>query len=156
LQKSLGTLELQRPGKFRWEVTKPMRQLIVTDGKTVWIDEPDLQQVTIRSLDIDSQQTPILLLTNHAYLMNKFTISQLSAKASMQRFLLIPTNKQEAFGQIIITFQKDRLNQMEFSNQLDQKTQLIFSDVKMNPALDAKLFVFTLPKGVDVIDQRTT
>jgi len=32
-----GTMQVKRPGQFRWQTTSPMQQLIVTNGQTVWI-----------------------------------------------------------------------------------------------------------------------
>jgi hypothetical protein len=40
--------EFQRPGKFRFNYTKPFEQLIVADGKTLWLYDADLNQVTQR------------------------------------------------------------------------------------------------------------
>ena len=41
-------MSLAAPRLFRWEYVKPYPQLIVADGKTVWVYEPDLQQATVR------------------------------------------------------------------------------------------------------------
>ena len=34
-EEASGTLEISRPGKFRWAYSKPYEQLIVGDGKTL-------------------------------------------------------------------------------------------------------------------------
>ena len=36
-EEASGRLEIARPGKFRWEYSKPYEQLIVGDGKTLWV-----------------------------------------------------------------------------------------------------------------------
>ena len=46
---SSGTFEFQRPGKFKFNYTKPFEQLIVADGKTLWLYDVDLNQVTQRA-----------------------------------------------------------------------------------------------------------
>ena len=47
----LDKWRLQRPGKFRWEVTKPIATVHYCECDTkLWIYDPDLEQVTIRSL----------------------------------------------------------------------------------------------------------
>ena len=89
LQKSTGTMAISRPGKFRWETLTPMKQSIITNGKTVWIYDPALQQVVIRKLNQSISQTPILLLTQtHVYLEKSFNIKQDDSKQSEQRFSL--------------------------------------------------------------------
>src|SRR5205085_7558828 len=46
LQQATGTMEFQRPGRFRWEYNKPYEQTIVGDGQKLWIYDKDLNQVT--------------------------------------------------------------------------------------------------------------
>ena len=47
-RKSKGSLEFQRPNRFRFAYTTPTEQLIVGDGKQVWLHDVDLNQVTER------------------------------------------------------------------------------------------------------------
>ena len=43
-EESRGTLQLQRPGKFRWDYMQPYKQQIVGDGQRLWIYDVDLEQ----------------------------------------------------------------------------------------------------------------
>ena len=56
-------LALKRPGQFRWHTDAPMEQLLVSNGKKVWLYDPDLEQVTIQELDQRLTHTPALLLS---------------------------------------------------------------------------------------------
>ena len=47
-QTSNGTFEFARPGRFRWVYLKPDPQTIVSDGQTLWLYDPELNQVTRR------------------------------------------------------------------------------------------------------------
>src|SRR5581483_2731059 len=40
-----GVVYLKKGGKLRWEYAEPTRQEIVSDGKTIWIYTPQLNQV---------------------------------------------------------------------------------------------------------------
>src|SRR5688572_13474627 len=40
-----GVVYLKRGGKLRWEYAEPTKQEIVSDGKTIWIHTPQLNQV---------------------------------------------------------------------------------------------------------------
>jgi outer membrane lipoprotein carrier protein len=40
-----GVVSLKRGGKLRWEYSEPTRQEIVSDGKTLWVYTPSLNQV---------------------------------------------------------------------------------------------------------------
>lgn len=61
---SSGSFEFQRPGKFRFNYTKPFEQLIVADGKTLWLYDADLNQVTERAQAQVLGSTPAAILTS--------------------------------------------------------------------------------------------
>src|SRR5215510_14046812 len=42
-----GTVYLKRGGKLRWEYSEPTPQEIVSDGKTLWVYTPTLNQVNV-------------------------------------------------------------------------------------------------------------
>src|SRR5690554_3074943 len=45
MQESSGELKARRPGLFYWKTDPPANQIIVSDGKTVELYDPDLEQV---------------------------------------------------------------------------------------------------------------
>src|SRR3954467_14868280 len=61
-QQTSGTFAFARPGKFRWTYEKPFDQLIVGDGRNVWVYDKDLNQVMVRPLDAALGSTPAALL----------------------------------------------------------------------------------------------
>lgn len=46
-----GVFEFQRPNRFKFSYKKPFEQLILADGKTLWLFDADLNQVTSRKQD---------------------------------------------------------------------------------------------------------
>jgi outer membrane lipoprotein carrier protein len=46
---SSGSFAFQRPGRFRFVYAAPLPQTIVADGKTLWLYDEDLNQVTVRA-----------------------------------------------------------------------------------------------------------
>ena len=58
-ESSSGRVALSAPRLFRWEYAKPYPQLIVADGKKVWVYDPDLQQVTVRDQGSEEQNSPL-------------------------------------------------------------------------------------------------
>ncbi len=61
-QQASGSMSFQRPGKFRWEYTKPYRQLIVGDGSKLWTYDEDLNQVVIKPMSDALGASPAALL----------------------------------------------------------------------------------------------
>ena len=49
-KQSSGHFEFQRPGRFKFVYEKPFAQTIVADGKTLWLYDADLNQVSVRAL----------------------------------------------------------------------------------------------------------
>ncbi|MDR0997346.1 MAG: outer membrane lipoprotein carrier protein LolA, partial [Zoogloeaceae bacterium] len=45
---SVGRLDVQKPGKFRWQIEQPAPQLMVCDGTTLWFYDQDLNQASRR------------------------------------------------------------------------------------------------------------
>lgn len=75
IQKSTGHMDLVRPNQFRWNVQRPNQQLIITNGKRLWVYDPDLEQVTIRKLSTAAGETPAMLLSNEDLSLGKeFTV----------------------------------------------------------------------------------
>ncbi len=154
LQQSSGRMALQRPGKFRWDVTRPNSQLIVTDGKKLWIYDPDLQQVTIRSLTKEVGEAPALLLSNpDASLAQKFHVQTANDNRGLQWFLLTPKNKNSMFAIIRLGFAKQQLQQMQLRDHLNHTTVIQFNRITQNVALSPALFTFKIPAQVDVINE---
>ena len=61
-----GMVQIQRqadgPGKFRWDYNKPYVQEIVGDGEKVWLFDPELNQVTVRTIGKALGSSPAALL----------------------------------------------------------------------------------------------
>lgn len=147
-----GVMQVKRPGQFRWETTSPMQQLIVTNGQTVWIYDPDLEQATRQQMDSQVGNTPALLLSGQPDQIKKaFRVTQ--PNRAIANFVLYPRHKDGSFESLTIRFQGDMPIQMILQDSLGQKTDIQFSDVKLNPRLNDQLFVFKPPAGTDVIDQ---
>ena len=51
VQETRGNLKAKRPGLFYWETGAPLSQFMVSDGDKVEVYDPDLEQVTIHTLD---------------------------------------------------------------------------------------------------------
>src|ERR1700752_1179719 len=73
---SKGAMALQAPRQFRWETRQPYEQTIVADGTRVWVYEPDLQQVSVRSQSSEEAHSPLTVLTDLSQLDSQFTASE--------------------------------------------------------------------------------
>jgi len=148
---SNGTLALQAPRQFRWETHKPYQQTIVADGKRVWVYEPDLQQVTVRSQSSEEAHSPLTVLTDLSQLDSQFTASESGERDGLAWLKLVSKAAEPEFEYAELGFSAHDLDRMVFKDQLGNTTEISFSDWKRNPHLAADTFTFTPPKDVDVI-----
>jgi outer membrane lipoprotein carrier protein len=153
-QTSYGVFNLSRPGKFRWNYQKPFQQEIVSNGGKVWFYDTDLEQVTIKKLDKSVGSTPALLLTGDVAIEKEFTIEKQNDAEGMQWIKLLPKNAESNFKYVLIGLDKGVLGGMELHDNFGQLTRIYFSQVKSNADLKADLFTFTVPKGVDVLEDK--
>ncbi len=153
LQQTRGRLHIHRPGKFRWSYQAPFEQLIVTDGETLWVYEPDLEQVTRTRLDDTVGNTPAILLSTLEPLRNLFAIVDAGPKDGLDWVMLEPLGEQTTFSSVFLGFEAGDLAAMEIIDALEHSVHIRFHDLERNITLDPALFRFTPPPGVDVISE---
>ena len=152
-QKSTGTVQIMRPGNFRWKTTSPSHQWVITNGTTLWIYDIDLQQVTQQPVDRSPMSPAKLLSGNVDQLLKQFHVSMQTFKNKVSIFQLIPqqSNTDEAFHSVSLIFFGNQLKRIEIQTRLAQINVFSFSQVVMNQPLSPALFTFKVPPGVEVL-----
>lgn len=154
IQESSGTLEFERPDKFRWIYQEPYEQSIVGDGKQVWFYDHDLNQVTIRRFSIAIGSSPAALLAGNNMIEDNFELINLGLQDEIEWMEAIPKSKDSAFEFIQLGFSRNGdLQYMALRDNFGQTTYLTFSDLTKNPSLPEGFFKFEPPDGVDVISE---
>ena len=149
---SSGRVALSAPRLFRWEYAKPYPQLIVADGKKVWVYDPDLQQVTVREQGSEEQNSPLSALIDPLKLDQQFNVKESGTVDGLQWLTLTPKSEGEAsFQSARLGFGKGGLSRMEVLDAVGQNTKISFSGWKRNPAFAGTTFKYTPGKGVDVV-----
>ncbi|MFM9835691.1 MAG: outer membrane lipoprotein chaperone LolA [Methylophilaceae bacterium] len=153
LQEVEGTMQLQRPNKFRWDYNKPYEQQIVSDGKQVFLYDTDLQQVTMRDLSKTIGSSPAAMLAGGDAVEKSFALKNATRKDGLTWVLALPKDKDSGFDRVLLGFKAEKLRKMEMYDSFNHVTLITFDDVERNPTLDATTFLFTPPKGVDVVGE---
>jgi len=144
-----GNLSLMKPNFLRWNVVSPMQQLVVSDGKLVWLYDPDLEQVVIQSFSDDFMANPIsILLGNIDQLNNDFNV----IRSDDNSFSLSPKQKNSLFLSIHLRFTDSVLSHIDYQDNFGQSAQLFLTQVKLNPPFAKTAFVFDIPQDVDIIN----
>ena len=148
-----GTMQLQRPNKFRWDYKKPYEQQIVSDGKQVFLYDTELQQVTIRELSKSLGSSPAALLAGGEAVEKSFTLKNAIRKDDLTWVLALPKDKESGFDRVLLGFKADKLRKMELYDSFNLVTHITFNEVERNPVLQEATFLFTPPEGVDVVGE---
>ena len=151
LQYSSGELKVMRPGKIYWASEAPMEQLVIADGETLWIYDPDLEQVTIRPFQKDIANTPAVLFIGA--LDNLADYYQVTSETlqDTQQFTLIPVDRNSLYSKMGMGFSGTTPVSMDLWDSLGQRTAILFENPQLNPQIDQALFDFVPPQGVDIL-----
>ncbi len=152
-QEVAGTMQLQRPNKFRWDYKKPYEQQIVSDGKQVFLFDTELQQVTIRELSKTLGSSPAAMLAGGEAVEKSFILKNATRKDGLAWVLALPKDKESGFERVLLGFKADKLRKMEIYDSFNHITHITFNEVERNPKLQDATFLFTPPKGVDVVGE---
>lgn len=151
-ESSSGRVALSAPRLFRWEYTKPYEQLIVADGKKVWIYEPDLKQATVRDQGTEEQNSPLAALLDPARLDQMFQVEDNAEQEGLQWLTLWPKDPATAnFERARLGFNAAGLARMEVTDAVGQRTVISFAGWKRNPSFGASTFKYAPAAGVDVV-----
>jgi outer membrane lipoprotein carrier protein len=151
-ESSSGRVALSAPRLFRWEYVKPYEQLIVADGKTVWVFDPDLEQVTRRPQGVEEQNSPLATLIDPSKLDRDFAVKEDGSKDGLEWLLLTPKQGADSsFQSARLGFGKQGLERMDVTDALGQRTRIAFASWKRNPVFAVGTFRYVPTKGVDVV-----
>ena len=153
---STGTFEFQRPGRFKFVYLKPFEQTIVADGKTLWLYDADLNQVTQRAQAQALGTTPAALLTSAPdlkALRADFTLESAPAQDGLEWVLATPKAKDGQLQSVRVGFESNQLAALDILDSFGQRSLIRFNGLQANPALPAAAFQFKPPVGADVVKQ---
>jgi outer membrane lipoprotein carrier protein len=151
VEESSGTLEIQRPGRFRWVYVEPYEQLLIADGLNVWSYDVDLAQVTVKPQAEVLSSTPALLLGGSPDALDQFDYVGSFTDRGTVWVRLRPRNRESGFNMVELGFNDGELTRMLFSDNLEQTTLIALFDVSLNDNIDADRFRFDPPEDVDIV-----
>lgn len=155
VQKESGILTLKRPTRFRWDYLKPYPHMVLADGFHVWVYDKGLEQVSRQKQIKAVKGSPAQVLTGDVPVEASFKMSNLGEKKGITWVKLVPKDKDSQYDFITVGLQGKDLKQMNISDKLNQTTEIEFSNIERNPEVPWDFFIFEVPKGVDLIDDKS-
>ena len=153
---SSGDFAFQRPGQFKFIYTKPFEQTIVADGRTVWLYDVDLNQVTQRKQADALGSTPAAILASAndlAGLKKDFALKAAPDVDGMQWVEATPKAADGQLKSVRVGFTGDTLTAMDILDGFGQRSVIRFNNLQVLPSLPAGSFKFDVPVGADIMQQ---
>ena len=150
LQEAEGKILLQQPDKLYWQVFEPNENLMLADGNTLWHIDPFAEQVIAMNQQQAVADNPMVLLTNpDTQAWSGFDVEQ-----EGDDFTIVAKNGQSQIVALKLMFKDDQLQGLALIDRQEQISRLTFSSPEQNSDIAAETFVFTMPEGYDLDDQR--
>lgn len=154
-QTNSGEVSFRRPNSLNIKQHNPLEQVIVTNGKKVWIYTPAYNQVIVDSWKkwSESSMVPSSLVNmsgNWSDLKKKYTFAYLGAENDLDVVLMTPKSKEDWKLKLWI----ERSHSIPVKSSMLADSVTIHTEMKeytVNPELDKSLFEFRPPQGADVL-----
>ncbi|MGJ8692379.1 MAG: outer membrane lipoprotein chaperone LolA [Thalassotalea sp.] len=151
IQQGRGKLIVSKPNKVYWQTTEPEESLIVSDGETLWLYDPFIEQVSLFSYQASIENTPILLITSES---NEVWSNYSVTQPASDQYQIISDDEQSQVTSLTVTFSGKDISQLVITDVTGQTSEITLSENNHQTVPDAKLFTFTVPQGVHIDDQR--
>jgi outer membrane lipoprotein carrier protein len=146
-----GKVWLQSPDKLRWEYTGEFPEIIVADGKNIWIYDESLQQVTVRPQSDQAANSPLMIMADVSRIDQQFQVAELGDFEGMQLLELKSIEIESEFERILLGLDSSGIRMMVMEDAFGQRTEVRFENMAINPVFEAQLFTFAPPDGTDVV-----
>ncbi len=123
----------------------------MADGEHVWIYDVALEQVTVRRQSDAETDSPLSMLTEPSRLDERFAVREAGEAQGLQLLELRSLDPAAEFERLLLGFGESQLKLLIMEDAFGLRTELRFAELVRNPPLEAALFSFTPPDGVDVI-----
>ncbi len=153
-----GVVSLKKPGKMRWEYRTPTPQQIVSDGRSLWVYTPELNQVNVTEAPRALAGPAGSFLAGLGRLREEFSIRFLNPAARVDEagrpvLDLTPKVPTPVLSRLILSVDPEErlVRKAVLYDQFGNTVTMSFTRVAVNPGLADQLFTFTPPKGVAVV-----
>ncbi|MFV9645024.1 MAG: LolA family protein [Desulfobacterales bacterium] len=150
-----GNLFIKPPGMMRWEYEKPNQQLIITDGKRLWVYRQDDNQVMVGTAPyFFGNGKGGGFLSDMNIIRKKFNIA-LDDKSNGKYYVLKLTPKEKAFDisliYLSISINTFDIVQITTYNLYDDETKIYLKNIEFKKHIDDSMFYFEIPEGADIL-----
>ena len=154
-----GTVKIKKPGKMKWVYGAPDTQILISDGKNLWLYVPEEEQATKVPVEsIYSSNTPALFLAGKGKLTQSFNVESVSEENKNILVTLVPKNDDQGLARLILHADKKnyQITGSTVYDKLGNKTEIRFSQIRINREIPEEQFQLKTPPGVEILDYTQT
>ena len=154
-----GTVAIKKPGRMRWDYEAPEKKLFISDGTRMYFHVPADKQVRVsRMPEAGRVPTPILFLAGQGDLLRDFRVEEVPAPEGMsgvRALRLRPVRPEPEYETLTLVVDGSSyvLKQLIVVDGQGGSSTFTFTNLRENVGVPDSRFVFTMPKGVDVVTQ---
>ena len=156
-----GVVSLKRGGKLRWEYSEPTKQEIVSDGKTLWVYTPSLNQVNTGPAPEALSGPAGSFLAGLGKVREHFTVRFLNPAQPRDAdgnvaLDLTPKQPLPTLSRLLLSVDPKQweVKKAVVYDQFENTVAMRFTKVAMNSGLPDKLFTFVPPPNTAVVPLR--
>lgn len=150
VQSGKGKFQVKRPNLFRMDTKSPQENQIISDGETLWFYDPFVSQVTANWVRDAVNDTPFVLLTSN----DKSHWEKYDVQQNADTFVLKPKSKKGNLKQFDVRIDANGLLKGFSTIERDGQSNLYVLRNITTGSVASDLFKFSVPKGVQLDDQR--
>ena len=152
-QKAEGVVYFKKPGMMKWEYKSPSKDIIVSDGNTIWIYQQDIGQVMIGNALDNATSISNNFLAGMGNLKKDFDIELAEQDNAAYLLKLAPKTPQPNVQKLYIAADKKTFLVVKtiLYDLMGNETKVIFENIKTKQSLSDSIFKFKIPEGVKVV-----
>jgi outer membrane lipoprotein carrier protein len=149
-----GRLFLRKPGRMRWEYSKPEGKLYVSNGTDYWYYSPTARRAEkMKVKEAEDLQAPMAFLIGKLDFRRDFDRYEVKQEGPLVRITAQPRNLDKApYREVSFLAAPDaRIEQLTVRGQDASTMEFRFRNEARNPVQKDSLYIFTPPEGVEVV-----
>ncbi len=155
VKRAKGTVYFKKNGRMNWEYTQPVKQNVISNGKKMWIYQPELNQVQeFDYAGLDMSKTANSFLNGIGRLKDDFEIS-FSDEVASEYYVLELVPKEDTLGfemmKVYIMNMAFIISKTVTYDEYENTNTIVFKNIKFNTGVADDFFDFKVPEGVHVV-----
>jgi outer membrane lipoprotein carrier protein len=158
-KKASGEVWLKKPGRMRWDYAKPEKKLMVADGQTLWVYEPEDEQAFKQDLRGSTLPLSVSFLVGQGNLKSEFDVSVVPpptpdlASGDQVVLKLVPKTATTAYRHLLFVVdpKTGQVLKTQIYDQQGGVNQLVFGSIESNRGVDDAKFRFSPPAGTKIL-----